>query len=96
MIKAGYILIEFDDDPNHWPEIAKNKHLNFTGTHAVQVSTPELAQIIAKHNPNIEVFENRLEQVPNIISSKWERLGEHKPFKIFLAHLIEKEIGLPG
>ena len=41
VIKSGYVLIsEFDDDPDHWPLIKENKHLNFTGVHAVQVSTP--------------------------------------------------------
>ena len=75
LIRAGYIIVsEFDDDPDHWPLIAQNRHLNFTGVHAVQVSTSKLREKIAIHNPNIEVFENCIERVQKGSESKWEDL----------------------
>tara|TARA_B000000565_G_scaffold138454_1_gene104528 strand:+ start:1358 stop:3073 length:1716 start_codon:yes stop_codon:yes gene_type:complete len=92
IIKAGYILIsEFDDDPNHWPAIAKNKNLNFTGTHAVQVSTTELSKTISRYNPNVEVFENCLERVPNVSTNKWCGAGHTKPLKIFFGALNRED-----
>ena len=42
-LNAGYLLInEYDDDPDHWPEIKENNYLSFKGVHAVQVSTNKL------------------------------------------------------
>lgn len=58
------IVIEYDDDPDHWPEIAANRHLTFRGAHAVQVSTEVLAARIRAHNPEVAVFGNALPALP--------------------------------
>ena len=90
-LKAGYLLIsEFDDDPSHWPTIEANKNLNFTAMHAVQVSTQPLAEQIGKFNPEIRVFENCIERIPEIENSKWDDLESGKPFRIFFGALNRK------
>ena len=88
VLKAGYILIsEFDDDPNHWPAIAQNKHLNFTATHAVQVSTAQLESSIRTHNPEIRVFGNCLEKLHDANLDKWNNTHQ---LKIFFGALNRK------
>lgn len=90
-LKAGYLLIsEFDDDPTHWPTIQANKNLNFTAMHAVQVSTKPLAEQIGEFNPEIKVFKNCIERIPEIKNTKWENVGSDKPFKIFFGALNRK------
>ena len=72
IINAGYILVsEFDDDPDYWPEISKNNHLNFKGVHAVQVSTKLLKDKIMQYNPEVKNFDNCLEEIPTISVQKW-------------------------
>ena len=88
VIKSGFVLIsEFDDDPDHWPLIKANKHLNFTGVHAVQLSTPILTQKIKDYNPEVATFCNCLEQLPEIPSNKWEGIGINKRIRIFFGAL---------
>ncbi|MEB3349824.1 MAG: methyltransferase [Cyanobacteriota bacterium] len=58
------IVVEYDDDPDHWPEIAANSHLTFRGVHAVQVSTERLAGKLRPHNPEVAVFGNALASLP--------------------------------
>ena len=87
-IRAGYVLVsEFDDDPEHWPAIGVNKNLNFTGMHAVQTSTVALAEKLKKINPNVAVFENCLEKLPNIDPEKWKDVGKRKRIKLFFGAL---------
>lgn len=58
------VVVEYDDDPDHWPDIAANGHLTFTGVHAVQVSTDVLAAKLRPHNPELAVFGNALPALP--------------------------------
>lgn len=58
------VVVEYDDDPDHWPDIAANGHLTFTGVHAVQVSTELLAAKLRPHNPELAVFGNALPALP--------------------------------
>lgn len=91
-IKSGYILIsEFDDDPDHWPAIKENKDLNFRAMHAVQVSTPSLANKISASNPEVAIFENCLEKLPAIPDEKWSGAWSNKSLRLFYGALNRKE-----
>lgn len=69
LIKNGYILIiDWDDDPDHWPVISENNYINFKMAHAVQVSRPELAELIKLWNPNVAVFPNMIDRLPPLSS----------------------------
>jgi len=88
ILKAGYVLIsEFDDDPDHWPMIESNKHLNFQGVHAVQTSTKPLADKLSKFNPEVKIFENCLERAPDIVPDKWNNVGKDKALRLFFGAL---------
>lgn len=58
------VVVEYDDDPAHWPGIAANNHLSFTGVHAVQVSTEPIARAVRRYNPEVAMFGNALEALP--------------------------------
>jgi hypothetical protein len=58
------VIVEYDDDPDHWPAIAANNHLTFTGVHAVQASTEPIAEAVRRYNPEVAVFGNALEALP--------------------------------
>jgi SAM-dependent methyltransferase len=62
--RGEVIVAEFDDDPAHWPSIAQNNHLAFRGVHAVQTSTPALAELLGQWNPEVAVFPNALDELP--------------------------------
>ncbi|NKC29307.1 methyltransferase domain-containing protein [Falsiroseomonas selenitidurans] len=62
---TGALLVqEFDDDPAHWPSIARNGNLAFSGVHAVQTSTEPLRALFAAWNPEVAVFPNTLAELP--------------------------------
>ena len=63
----GYLLLyELDDSPSRWEENhAKTGYLDFVGSHAVQVSTSALADEIRQYNPEVKVFLNHLEYLPD-------------------------------
>lgn len=62
--KAGYLIItEFDDHHAPWPDIEANQFLSFAGVHAVQTTTPALAQMFRQFNPEIGVFGNQLNEL---------------------------------
>lgn len=82
-LQSGAVLVgEMDDDPNHWPEIAANHHLQFRGMHAVQVSTEALAAEIRRHNPEVAVFANAVESLPAATPS-WPLPGDGQPLRLF-------------
>lgn len=61
----GFVVVqEFDDDPAHWPSIAASGHFAFSGVHAVQTSTPALAALLGTHNPEVAVFPNVVDALP--------------------------------
>lgn len=65
LMARGYLIVtEFDDDPEYWPLIADNDHLTFKGVHAVQTSTPTLADLLRQWNPEVAVFANATETLP--------------------------------
>lgn len=86
LIARGYVVVvEYDDDPNFWPEIASNHHLTFRGVHAVQVSTPEIASIVRQHNPEVAVFANAVPELPLLPAQR--PCDEQQPVRLFFAAL---------
>jgi glycosyltransferase involved in cell wall biosynthesis len=62
---AGWVLVqEFDDDPDHWPSIARSGHFAFRGVHAVQTSTPRLGELFSTLNSEVMVFSNTVAELP--------------------------------
>lgn len=65
LIRRGYVVVtEFDDHPKVWPQIAENDYLSYRGVHAVQTSTPVLAELLRQWNPTVEVFCNGVASLP--------------------------------
>jgi len=61
----GLIIYEIDDLPPMAEEyFAKNNYLDLKGAHAVEVSTPRLADYVREFNPNVKVFLNQLAELP--------------------------------
>lgn len=62
---SGAVIVqEFDDDPERWPDIAATEDMTFRAVHAVQTSTPRLAQLLRQWNAEVEVFPNSVETLP--------------------------------
>jgi len=75
LIALGYVMVvEFDDHPMVWPDIAANDNLNFRGVHAVQTSTDALAGLLRQYNGNIAVFPNAIESLPPLRARRGETL----------------------
>ncbi len=66
---AGHVVVcEFDDHPDYIPALQHPEVLNFTGVHAVQTTTPALAEVLRRYNPEIGVFPNAIARVPDVIN----------------------------
>ena len=64
LIAAGHlVVIDWDDDPDHWPNVDQIE-ATFRSVHAIQVSTPELAEKVLHLNPEVKVFSNALPSLP--------------------------------
>ncbi len=65
MVDNDYLVIlEFDDYPEHFPKIGEEGYLTLTGTHAIQTSTPELAEYMRQFNPHVGMFPNQVAVLP--------------------------------
>ena len=64
--QRGYLLLyELDDNPSRWGEDhERSLWLDFRGSHACQVSTPALAEVLRHYNPHVKVFRNELRELP--------------------------------
>ncbi len=61
----GLIVYEMDDHPLHWQaRYEASRYLDFRAAHAVQVSTPALAEVVRPYNPHVIVLENELAELP--------------------------------
>ncbi len=59
LMDAGYLIItEFDDHPSIFKMMRQGGELSFRGVHAIQTSTPALAEVLRLYNPEIAVFPN--------------------------------------
>jgi hypothetical protein len=67
LLKKDYVIVsEFDDHPNFLEERGVNldELLSFTAVHAVQTSTPDLAEFLKQQNPEIGLFKNGIFELP--------------------------------
>lgn len=64
--QGGHLTVyEIDDNPVLWKQkLEASKYLDFRGVHAVQVSTPALADYVRQYNPHVFLFENHLKELP--------------------------------
>lgn len=64
--EQGHLIIyEMDDNPILWHQKnVSSRYMDYRGAHAVQVSTPMLADIVRPYNPHVLVFENELMELP--------------------------------
>ncbi|MFY8054629.1 MAG: class I SAM-dependent methyltransferase, partial [Limnohabitans sp.] len=57
LIAKGWLLVlDMDDDPNHWSGYVDSDFYAFKAVHAVTVSTEHLADVIRPFNANVQVF----------------------------------------
>jgi SAM-dependent methyltransferase len=64
---GGWLLVtEFDDHPDFFSGMQKEDQLGFRGVHAVQTSTPALAEILRTRNPEVRVFPNAIRVLPEV------------------------------
>ena len=65
LISRGWlVLCEFDDHPGFLPAMQRDDVHNFRAVHAVQTSTPALAEVLQPHNPEVAVFPNAIVRLP--------------------------------
>lgn len=66
LMRRRYLTIqEWDDDPLHWEEhFCQNRFIEFRSAHAIQTSTPALAEYLRQFNPEVKVFPNCIAQLP--------------------------------
>jgi 2-polyprenyl-3-methyl-5-hydroxy-6-metoxy-1,4-benzoquinol methylase len=73
LIGKGYLVVsEFDDHPIFIEQrgVPLDQLLTFKAVHAVQTSTPALAEVLAAENPEIGVFPNGIFELPDINNFK--------------------------
>ncbi len=65
LLRSGWLVVtEFDDHPDFFPALREPDQFAFAGVHAVQTSTPALAEILRARNPEVAVFPNAVECLP--------------------------------
>ena len=86
--KKGILFIsEMDDHPVLWEEdYKKTAWINFRAVHAIQTSTPYLADFLSQFNPNVTVFANHLRRLPPRRNFA-EEFKQKKPITIFFGAL---------
>jgi len=64
--KKGILFIsEMDDNPILWEDdYKKTAWINFRSVHAIQTSTPYLANLLSEFNPHVKIFANQLRRLP--------------------------------
>jgi SAM-dependent methyltransferase len=67
LLSNGWVIVtEFDDHPDHFGMLSDPNELAFRGVHAVQTSTPALAEILRTRNPEVMVFPNAMRVLPDV------------------------------
>ncbi len=65
VIAAGFLVVcEFDDHPDFIPILQHPEMHNFRAVHAVQTTTPRLAEVLGRANPEVAAFPNAVSQLP--------------------------------
>ncbi|WP_029541392.1 glycosyltransferase [Selenomonas sp. AB3002] len=63
--RDGYLILgEIDDNPQAFMKPGDVSCLSYMGTHAMQVSTEPLAEILRQYNPHVQVIRNQLTRLP--------------------------------
>lgn len=63
--KEILFISEMDDHPVLWEnDYQKTAWINFRSVHAIQTSTPYLADFLSQFNPHVTVFANQLRRLP--------------------------------
>ena len=71
MTEAGWLVVtEFDDHPDFFQVMQDAEQLTFRGVHAVQTSTPALAAVLRKRNPEVAIFPNAIVRMPDVVNFK--------------------------
>ena len=56
---------EWDDDPLHWEaHFRQSRFAELRSAHAIQTSTPKLAEYLRQYNPEVRVFPNCIAELP--------------------------------
>lgn len=85
--KEILFISEMDDHPVLWEEdYQKTAWINFRAVHAIQTSTPYLADFLSQFNPNVTVFANQLRRLPPPRDFDFE-FKQKKPVTIFFGAL---------
>ena len=64
---AGWLVVtEFDDHPDFFSGMQDDAQLTFRGVHAIQTSTPALAEVLRGRNPEIAIFPNAVSLLPEV------------------------------
>jgi SAM-dependent methyltransferase len=67
MIDRGWLVVtEFDDHPDFLHGMNRPDLVSFRGVHAVQTSTPVLADLLRDRNPEVALFPNAIAALPEI------------------------------
>ncbi len=67
LLKDGWLIVtEFDDHPDFFDSQAGEDQFVFTGVHAIQTSTPVLADTLRARNPEVRVFPNAIRALPEV------------------------------
>jgi SAM-dependent methyltransferase len=69
LIRAGWLVVcEFDDHPDYIKVLQRPDVQNFRAVHAIQTSTPALAAVLARDNPEIGLFANAIPALPDVVN----------------------------
>lgn len=67
LTEAGWLIVtEFDDHPDFFPGMQDPAQTTFRGVHAIQTTTPALAEVLRDRNPEIAIFPNAITALPEI------------------------------
>jgi precorrin-6B methylase 2 len=65
MLRLGYLMVvEMDDDPSRFPDLAEDRYYTFRTCHCIQTSTEPLAEYLRTLHPHVAVFANQLAVLP--------------------------------
>ena len=67
LLRDGWLIVtEFDDHPDYLPHQAGPDQHVFAGVHAIQTSTPAMAEVLRTRNPEVRVFPNSIRALPDV------------------------------
>jgi len=67
MIDKGWLVVtEFDDHPDFMRGLNTPDLVSFRGVHAVQTTTPALAEVLRQKNPELALFPNAVAALPEV------------------------------